>query len=140
MSNQDTLANALRRIVDEAFKAGRLPILLSSLPPMLEKEVSGTSYRDLLEGKSIKKFITETGENSGYKLVEHPTQKAKIGLIPADANFEFPSNQDETKKERPAERKIENAAITFFRALADLPDEDLEKISIPVSVIVKLLK
>lgn len=37
-------------------------------------------------------------------------------------------------------RSNQEATLAFFRALAELPDTDLEKVVIPASVLVKLLK
>jgi hypothetical protein len=141
MDNQEKLAKALGVIVNAFWTSNKKPILLSSIPPELEKKITDANYKDFLEGKSIKQFIKLTEAKFEYKLIEHPTQKAKIGLVPSTADYNFPTISAESeKKPSDAGSKTKNEGIALIKILSKLSDEDLEKITIPVSVIVKLFK
>jgi hypothetical protein len=139
--DQDQLKYALKAIADKHWAENQKAMLLSDVAPALAKEAGAVDYRTLLEGKSLKSFIKDTGEANGYRLVEHPTQGAKIALAPLDSKFEFvaavaekPSKKSETV------RKRENKAIALLEILATLPEAELAQISIPVSAFVKLMK
>lgn len=137
--DQDELKSSLKAIVERQWEIDQQLVLLSEVGPILKK--AAADYRTLLNGKSLKAFIKETGEDSGYRLVEHPTQRAKVGLIPVHAKFDFATNATEhLPKKSDAFRKRENKAVALLEILASLPEEDLTQISIPVSIIVKLLK
>ena len=139
--DQDELKSSLKAIAGKRWEIDQKPVLLSEVGPILVKEAGATDYRTLLNGKSLKAFIKETGEDSGYRLVEHPTQGAKVGLLPLNAKFDFATNATEQlPKKSDAFRKRENRAVALLEILASLPEEDLTQISIPVSIIVKLLK
>ena len=138
MDNTENLAIALKAIADEHWKNQSCPILLSGLHPLLIARIA--DYKNILNGKPIKQFIQETGNAHGYKLVEHPTQKAKIGIIPVDTQYAFPATAEQLQPTSTDNTKGSAALISFFKALGNLPDEEIEKVNIPVSVIVKLLK
>lgn len=137
---QDDLKLSLKAIAKKQWDANEKPILLSDVAPILAKEAGELDYRTLLDGKSLKAFIKDTGANNGYRLVEHPTQGAKIGLVPLDAKFEFTTATEKLLKKSDVFRKRENKAVALLEILTMLPEEDLAQISIPVSVFVKLLK
>ncbi|WCM20358.1 hypothetical protein NDK50_02460 [Paraburkholderia bryophila] len=131
------LARHLKTIADEAWAKSNGPALLSNLPGELRTVAGGDDYRDALGKRTLKAFIAETGSANGYKLIEHPTQRAKVGLLPADAEFSFPFD---SKAEQNAcnQRTGVSDVVTLLTILGKLPPEDLEKITIPVSVLVKL--
>ena len=139
--NQDELKSSLKSIAGKRWERDQKPVLLSEVGPILAEEAGAMDYRTLLNGKSLKAFIKETGDDSGYRLVEHPTQVAKVGLLPLDAKFYFAANATEQlPKKSDAFRKRENRAVALLEILASLPEEDLTQISIPISIFVKLLK
>lgn len=139
--NQDELKSSLKAIADKHWETRQEAILLSELAPALASEAGTTNYRTLLDGKSLKAFIKDTGENNGYRLVEHPTQVAKVALAPLNAKFEFIANvAEKMPKKLEASRHRDNRALALLEILATLPEEDLAQISIPVSTLVKLLK
>jgi len=138
MEDQETLlVNAIKEITDDHWLSQKCPILLSALHPLLI--AISPNYKELLNGKPIKQFIQETGAH-GYKLVEHPTQKAKIGIIPVDAEYKFPAAAEQIQQTSTDSPKGSAALISFLKALGNLPDEEIEKVNIPVSVLVKLLR
>ena len=139
--DQGGLKAALKAIAEEHWEETQKAMLLSDVAPALAKAAEGDDYKALLEGKSLKAFIKDTGNSNGYRLVEHPTQSAKVAIAPLDAKFEFTAGVPEkTTKSSSSARKLENKAIALLEILAALPREDLDKISIPVSVLVRLLK
>lgn len=139
--NQDDLKSSLKAIADKHWATRQEAMLLSELAPTLASEAGAADYRTLLDGKSLKAFIRDTGKDNGYRLVEHPTQTAKVGLVPLDAQFEFVvSVAEKLPKKSETTRHRENRALALLEILATLPEEDLAQISIPVSTLVKLLK
>jgi len=104
---------------------------------LLEDKVP--DFRTALGSRTLKAFIKETEQFGGYKLVEHPIQRARVGVVPAGADYKFPSEMDHSSMTI-AKGSHQEATLAFFRALATLPSEDLEKVIIPASVLVKLLK
>lgn len=134
----DDLNNALKDIAEEHWTSFEYPILLSNIPPLLQEKVS--NYKEVLKGTSLKAFIKESAGKSGYKLHEHPQQKARVGIIPASEHYEY-EIQDTTDSSIAIDsKKREEVLISFFKSLATLPKEEIEKVNIPASVIVKLLK
>nr|WKF58337.1 hypothetical protein HUO10_002835 [Paraburkholderia busanensis] len=131
------LSGYLKSIADDVWARSGEPALLSNLPVELRILAGGDNYRDALGKRTLKAFIAETGSIYGYKLVEHPAQKAKVGVVPSDAQFSFPP---ECKAEQNAgnRRAGANDVIALFAILGKLSPEDLEKITIPVSVLTKL--
>ena len=137
MQDQTKVVMSLKAISDRNWAEKKYPLLLSALPRILEEEVP--DYRTVLGPCTLKRFIKETGEAAGYKLVEHPTQRARVGIAPAATTYEFPPEPSHVPKPIAAKSNQE-VTLAFFRALATLPDSDLDKLIIPASVIVKLLK
>lgn len=148
MADEHDLTAVLKDISVEHWNTRKSPILLSQLPGKLEPLVPG--YKDLLAGKSLKAFALESGASAGFKLVEHPIQRAKLGLVPFDVEFEFPKDDQSKEGDTSAgfsrhgstDRTLRNEepVLALLRALRWLPEEELEKVVIPVSALVKLLK
>lgn len=115
--------------------------MLSSIPALLKAKAPSLDYKATLGDVSLKTFIRENGPDNGYKLVEHPTQLARVAIVPSDAEFTFQAESAaEVKDLRRPSRRREVIVVAFLRELATLPDSDLESINIPLSTIVKLLK
>ena len=142
MADEQEIRAALKRITDERWAVRKAPILLSELPSRLEAEVP--DYRDVLGSKSLKAFASDIKDESGVKLVEHPNHRAKLGLVPADVVFEFSTEeiaqQGVAEDSRLRGPQSQEPVLMFLRALRKLPPEELEKVVIPVSTLVKLLK
>lgn len=136
MEDQNKLVIALRAISEKYWAERKSPVLLSALPRMLESEIP--DYRTVLGLRTLKAFIKETGEAAGYKLVEHPVQRARVGIAPTAAAYEYPL-ESPPPKTIPS-KSNQGVTLAFFRALATLPDAELDKVVIPASVLVKLLK
>jgi len=142
MADEQEIKAAIKRITDERWAVRKAPILLSELPSRLEAEIP--DYRDVLGSKSLKAFASDISEASGVKLVEHPSQRAKLGLVPTDVVFEFSTEeitqQGISEGSRLRGPQSQEPVLFFLRALRALPPDELEKVVIPVSTLVKLLK
>ncbi|HHB7052116.1 TPA: hypothetical protein ACN7KQ_003138 [Klebsiella pneumoniae] len=137
---QEQLVTVLGNIAESHWKANKQPVLLSNLPPLLLK--SHPDYKETLLGKSLKKFIKDTENVDGckYKLIEHELQRAKVALLPKSATYSFPDSDKKVETSVINDRNSEKALIEFLKCLKKLPEQDQEKIQIPVSVIVKMIK
>lgn len=127
------LANTLKAIADEHWQQRRQPVFLSSLPPLLEAK-GLPSYKDQLGPLTLKQFIKEMGPTHGFKLVEHPSLRAKLALVPLDVPFEFSSDVPQ-----PPTTSITRADVeAFFRVLA-FAAEDGSNLMLPASIVAKLV-
>lgn len=140
MNNElENLQKILSDIAEAHWRANDQPVLLSNLPPLLLNKIP--DYKKLLGTNSLKQFILQSAATSGYKLAEHPTQNAKIGLLPAQVEFEFDvSTVAKDVQVTQNSRSNEKALIEFLRALRTLPARDIADVHIPASVLVGLLK
>lgn len=132
MSTELELQAALRDIAKEHWATYSHPVLLSNLPPLIEEKIQ--DYKKLLRGSSLKAYIKESSAANGVKLVEHPTQKAKVGIVPADIDFQFePIPTDASAARKP--KFDPSILLAFLNELSKLPDTEIEKVNIPVSVL-----
>lgn len=148
MATEQEVKTALKKIADAYWNEHKTPILLSQLPEKLKAEAP--DYKAVLAGKSLKTFALAVGKDSGFKLIIHPSQPAKLGLMPADVDFEFPKEEATQQgvtpptvgQEGTRDRgyRSQEPVLALLRALRALPPEELEKVVIPVSTLVKLLK
>jgi hypothetical protein len=138
MDTQETLITTIKTISDEYWAQRETAALLSGLPKMLETKIP--DYRSILGVRSLKAFIKETESDETYKLIEHPTLKAKIGVAPTSADFAFPQEPPLQSTRSTAVGSNQAVTIAFLRALATLPESDIDKVVIPASVLTKLLK
>lgn len=105
------------------------------------KSEGGIDYRAVLRDERLKAFVKRTQNQGGYKLIEHPNQKAKLVIVPTAAEFEFPVETSPTgaKRDDSSEEHSERALVQFLRALAKLSDDEIDGVVIPTSVLVKLV-
>lgn len=129
----------------EAWAKDEQPYLLARLSPDLAKE--GINYKGVLGEQRLADFV-----RSGHayvKVVSHPTQKSKIGLIPPDKDFEFASE--------PAAAELKTAYVppsidrskgsrrryivsNFLQLLSELDDADAAQVQIPTNILTKLMR
>lgn len=138
--DKNDFCKAIKGMAVDVWDTSEKPLLLSELPAQLKRLNPPVDYKLIVGTQSLKSFIKDSSEEFGYKLVEHPTQRAKVGLIPSDMEFSFPVEQAKKNLAMEKAEKGEYDGIALMRLLAKLPDSDLEKISIPVSVLVKMFK
>ncbi|MGO3714404.1 hypothetical protein [Alcaligenes aquatilis] len=140
--NDDKLIQALEKLVRDTWKNEKEPVLLSALPRILELTLP--DFREILNGRSIKKFIVDTGASGNYELVEHPSIRAKISVAPKDSNYQFPDSEKKPayRKYAASKKTSESQEITlsFLKEVGNLAESEQDKIVIPVSILAKLLK
>ena len=137
--DRNQLCQTIKEIVDEAWCSQESPVFLSGIPLELIRKLPGLDYKSIIGTQSLKAFMAETGGEFGYELVEHPTQRAKIGAIPHGVQFSFPATGS-SGDAAPSRLSSHGDGIAFMKLLGKLSEADLEKVSIPVSVLVKLFR
>ena len=138
----------LVRRTNEVWSETQAPYFLARVQP--ELMVDGKSYRDVTGDSPLSIYAERI---PGVRLVRHPHQKAKIGLVPENTTFEFSEalelrswsdselpRSSETLAVRSRRRKSEHVVMDFLQLLARLDCDDLEGFSIPAKVIAKLLR
>lgn len=123
------------------------PLLLSLLGS--EMLALNRDYRDIIAPTTFRQFLTSNTAGK-LQIVQHPNQKAKIGLIPLGENFVFPEAIEIAQEVSPAfsdkkasvKRKVQGKYIVqnFLDLLSDLDSEDVSRVSIPIDVIAKMIK
>jgi hypothetical protein len=140
MTKINTVEQSLKEIASSHWTKYQQPVLLSNLPALLASKNS--NYKELLNGKTLKQFVIETATNNSYKLIAHPTQKAKLGVVPLPEgnNYIFPDSQIIDKNAFNFDSTSEKTLLEFLKALKKLPEQDIKNINIPVSILVKMIK
>lgn len=143
---RDDLLDMISKIVEEHWAKNSRPLLTSSLGVMLKEK--SIDYDAVLEGGVLGKFV-EANSNS-VKVVRHPSQSAKVGLIPERESYTFPEDgggyPNPTSKDAAAPspsdalKKSRGAFYSFVKHVSLLPKEEQDKIIIPTSVIVYFLE
>lgn len=132
------IANALKECAENSWSERGTPLLLSNVHFLLVNQ--HPDYREALAGRTLKEFVQETGSEFGYKLVAHPTQKAKVAVLPVNVEYEFPAiHEREPQSPRQADVSAD-AVIAFLKKLATLTPEEIDRVNIPTSILVKLLR
>jgi hypothetical protein len=117
------------------------PYLLSFAGPDMAK--ASIDYRAILDGERLKAFVERTAGKDTYQIVKHPHQKAKVAIVPSDADFSFKDIDQEIGSSRSAHRRVGERGATllnFLDVLSELPAEDLDGVVIPARALVKLAK
>src|SRR3954465_3399208 len=97
MLTADDLSNFLAKKAEERWTVEQQPYFLSSVAP--ELKANGRDYRSAIGEEKLKAFAKRIGSSSGFKVVEHPTQKSKIGIVPVNSNFAF-EESDQSKHQQ----------------------------------------
>lgn len=139
-ATEDTIIEFLRSKAEAAWQEHRPYLLSFAAPDMAEAEID---YRSVLNGERLKAFVERTEGEGRYRLVKHPHQRAKIGIVQPDNAFEFETDdRDEmlapqVKGSFPAHGSV---LLDFLNALAKLPPKYIENVVIPIQVLVELAK
>lgn len=138
---ENELKEFLRKSAEESWEATGEPYLLSFVANDLKGQ--GADYKSALpENERLKSFAERVQEaDQIFKVVQHPTQKAKVGLIPFDKTYAFPLEPREERKAAVVGRsRSEQVVLSFFDILKGLPDDVLDDVHIPAKAIVLLLR
>lgn len=128
----------IRERTRETWEGRGTPYYLSFVATDLKRlEVD---YRQLVAPLRLSQWAA-ANEIPETLLVTHPTQRARIGFIPADSGFEF------EKEEHPAATATSEikggrgrALTQFVQSLSNLPDSAVEDFSVPAKTLIALLK
>ena len=142
-ATEDELITFLTHQANQAWKAEPpQPYLLSNVTPDLKAQ--GKSYRGAVGEKGLAQWAL-SAEQHKFTVVRHPTQKAKVGVIPFGEVYVFPEKRIESNAEnQPLQttgaRRTKPIIVRFLESLSRLEQSDLVKIEIPVDIIAKLMK
>jgi hypothetical protein len=133
------LSAEIIELAEACWDTSAEPLLLSKLGPALKN--GGFDYKSILLEQGLGSFISN--EVDELKIVKHPSQYAKIGVLPAAAEYSYeeykaPSTNELTEQDRLI--KSRRAFYDFIKAISKLPPEDIEDVNIPTRVIVRLLE
>lgn len=126
------ILSKIRQIVDTEWANTNRPVLLSALPPILEREV-GKDYKPAIADKSLKTFILENSENSGIRIVQDPEHHARIGVVPFDQEYSYPSTNS------PVLHISATDAQAFARVLNTLNTDEQKSLLLPASLVARLI-
>jgi len=133
------LTDKIAELCVENWEKEKVPLLLSELGANLKD--SGFDYKAILNLQGLRKFIETEVENS--TIVQHPSQYAKVGVIPAAESFSYDDLSTSLKPEISDSdrlRKNRRAFYGFIQAISELPPEEIKDVAIPARVIVRLLE
>lgn len=123
------------------------PMLLS----LLGSELSALNreYGDLIEPLKLREFLTANSQDK-FAIIQHPTQKPKVGLIPYGKEYVFPIEDHEEGSApdqyqelgRTPNRRTQGKYVVqnFLDLLANLDHEDVQRVQIPIDVIAKMIR
>lgn len=137
---EDTIIRFLTEKANASWRDQKPYLLSFATPDMLDAQID---YKAILGGERLKAFVERTATEGGYRLVKHPHQRAKVGIVPDGVVFEFDDAvQEETVPTRmvPGEQAQGSVLLNFLSALSSLPEEDLNGIVISTRVLVKLAR
>lgn len=141
----DAIIAFARSRAEAAWEKNQQPYLLALLSPELSKE--GVDYKEVLGGQRLKDFLGAAVAQ--IKLVSHPNQKSKIGIIPADKDYMFPVAAAEAApvaaEKAPAEERSGRSrrryiVSQFLQLIAELDDGEAAQVQIPTHILAKLLR
>jgi len=135
-ASEETLIQFLKDKAEAAW-ADAQPYLLSFAGPDLTE--AKIDYRGILGGEKLKAFAERTQGADRYRVVKHPHQRAKVGLLKHDEEFTFDLSEERPARAAGTWQPQGGAPLTsFINALTHLSAEDLEDFVIPARVLVKL--
>lgn len=123
----------LKESVSENWKKTGEPFLLSSIGSKFTKE----EIKQNTGGLSITNWIRNNLDSLDLKIVSHPTQKEKIGLIPKNEKYSYETNEISVIRTNLTDREL---TLSFIELLQKkCTPKELEEINLPLKVLVKLL-
>ncbi|ELE7141959.1 hypothetical protein RB981_002728 [Vibrio cholerae] len=135
--DENGLMNFIKEKTNHLWTESNKPYLLSNV--VTDFSDFGNA-KDILEGKSIKKWVTENAESLGIKILVHPQKSARIVLVPESSNFCFENSSNSYKELKNTNLSNKEITIMFLEVLSKLPQSDLEEVHIPAKLIAKLMR
>jgi len=133
----EDLETFLSRKAQEEWSKNSQPYFLALVQPELKK--MDKDYKEAIPDQRLNEFVDQA---KSLKLVRHPTQFAKVGIIPSDKEFSF--SDDKRTPEPPIvpmNKRVasEAALVQFVDAISRMPKEDLVEFKVPATLLVSLL-
>ena len=123
----------LKESVSDTWEKTGEPFLLSSIGSKFSKE----QIKQNTGGLSITNWIRNNLDSLDLKIVSHPTQKEKIGLIPKHKNYSYGTDEISITNSNLTDREL---TLSFIELLQKkCTPKELEEINLPLKVLVKLL-
>lgn len=107
------------------------PLLISVLGSEIKRH---PEYHAELGGKKLKQWIMENIAVINAKVIQHPQQKEKAGIIPENEKYEYMVVNAPVK----IEHHSKNQLLELMSIINKLPQEDIDNIYIPTSALCKL--
>lgn len=129
----------------QAWDEHKQPYLLARLSPDLMAE--GVDYREVLGEQKLKEFLASHSEK--IKVTVHPQQKAKIGLLPVDVDFQYDPAPEATVQSPPKRSMLDSGLHgskrryivgSFLQMVSELDEADAKQVEIPAHILAKLLR
>lgn len=132
------LKDFLRQRAQETWDERGIPYYLSLIATDLKRK--DVDYRTFTGPLRLAQWVSKEAIPE-TKLVAHPTVKAKVGLIPANVEYDFSSEPTaDTAPFRPRLRgKQDQALVKFVESLAAMPEAASAELSVPAKVLIALL-
>lgn len=141
MNTNEELIEKIKCLADEAWAEDQRPLYLSNLPFRISVKYPEFDYKSVLGSDSLKQFILNTEESGGYKLITHPSQWAKVAVAPKWVDYQFPESLKCVDSElKTYDSDGEKKVITLLKTLGNLSEDDLDKVNIPISILVNMVK
>lgn len=133
----EELEEFLYQKAQEEWDKKSQPFFLAWVQPELEK--ISKDYKDAIPNQRLNEFVEGA---VSLKLVRHPTQFAKVGVIPSDKEFSFPISKKQADLPNSSSSKMplsESALVSFVEAISKMPREELVDFKVPATLLVALL-
>lgn len=122
----------IRSFVEDEWASNSRPVLLSSLPTRLERKL-GSAYKIILADKGLKAFLQKNSEAAGVRLIQDPVHHARVGVIPRDREYAFPTPASPSSQITAAD------ARAFAKVLDMMTAEEQRAVALPASFVARLL-
>ena len=139
VTDVDSFKRFIRDRAQETWSERGIPYYLSFVA--IELKRMGVDYRSYTGALKLSQWAL-TNEFPDTKIVAHPSQKAKIGFVPATVDFQFTNNEEPARRATltvPTHRRG-RALLQFVEALNNLPDEAVGDFQVPAKTLIALLK
>ena len=137
ITSRDDLIRFIEDKATAKWEDDKLPYMISSIATDLVPD--DVDYKSIISPLRLKQFL-ETEHFQRVKIVNHPLHRAAVAIVPKDAPFSFPDQSTIEPSAAPPEasRRKRSRAVGLLEALSELSAEDLNRILIPVDLLVKL--
>jgi hypothetical protein len=135
--NETELEKFIEQKARARWEEKAMPYLLSSVAEDLVKE--GKDYKQALGEVRLLTAVRKMAETADFEVVEHPTQRAKIGIVPKGLGFTFPSEDSAPSGIESSKAEGEARLVQFVKSLSHLTEQQLDAMVIPAKVFVEFL-